>query len=431
MQLKYNTMKQFYPITLMALAFMVSCNNGIGPTEDPDGLSKYKFLSKDAPKSLTKADIEKVAKVNTFAFSLGKEIDASNSGKSYVFSPLSMACLLGMLSEGAAGDTRSEICSALGYGDDGQQEINTFFRNLIVFTSGSASEGEEFSMANIAVLNESIKLLESYRKSVKNYYDADAVNKDFAKEDIAAYINEWASQKTNGRIKKVLDKVECLAYFMDALYFKGSWASPFNEKTKEEVFTCANGETRMEKMMWQRKEHNGIPYTETSDYQAVNLFYGNSQTGAGNYSMSVILPKAGKSVSGILSSLNGEGWSNLQRSFKGEYVDLKLPRFDISLDKDMKPLLKNIGIKTMFDGGADFSRMSDNALSVSMIKQVANISVDEKGTEAAAVSIAGVRETADKGEEGPEFINFHADHPFLFAITEKTTGAILFLGCYQ
>ena len=147
--------------------------------------------------------------------------------------------------------------------------------------------------------------------------------------------------------------------------------------------------------------------------------------------MSIILPKTGKSVSSILSSLNGESWSDLQSSYKKEYVDLKLPKFDISLDKDMKDLLRSVGINKMFDDGAAFSKISRNPFKVSIIKQVANISVDEKGTEAAAVSFAVGGATGDKDDERPIFIDFHADHPFIFAITENTTGAILFLGCYR
>ena len=426
-------MKHIFPIIFLALALMASCNKIIGSPENPENQSRYKFLSEKAPKALTKSDIEKVAKVNTFAFSLGKGIDANNSGNSYVFSPLSMACLLGMLSEGADGETNAEICTALGYDGKEQEEINAFFRNLIVLSSKSASDGEVFSLANTAVVDESVKLLESYRKTAKNYYDADAVNKDFVNDDVASYINEWASIKTNGRIKRVLDTVspENKAFFLNALYFKAAWASPFSENmTKDGEFTCSNGETRVEKMMWNRSK-SGIPYVETSEYQAVNLFYGNRLNGGGNYSMSIILPKTGKSVSSILSSLNGESWSDLQSSYKKEYVDLKLPKFDISLDKDMKDLLRSVGINKMFDDGAAFSKISRNPFKISIIKQVANISVDEKGTEAAAVSIAGGGDTGDKDDERPKFIDFHADHPFIFAITENTTGAILFLGCYR
>ncbi|MBR0292508.1 MAG: serpin family protein, partial [Bacteroidales bacterium] len=112
-------------------------------------------------------------------------------------------------------------------------------------------------------------------------------------------------------------------------------------------------------------------------------------------------------------------------------VDLMIPRFETSSDLDINSILKKLGIRTAYDSiKADFSNFSSAQLWIDTVKHIANISVDEKGTEAAAVTVAmmaGATPDAPK----PQFIEFHADRPFIFAITEKTTGAILFLGCYR
>ena len=171
------------------------------------------------------------------------------------------------------------------------------------------------------------------------------------------------------------------------------------------------------------------PYATGKDFAAVRLAYGNPNSPApGNYSMTIILPDEGNSATDILGSFDHDSWAALQASFSSQTVDLKLPRFDIESDMDLNDVLKEIGIKSMF-ANADFSNMTEQAVYISLVKQVANISVDEAGTEAASVSVAAF-DGAAPGGEAPTFIPFYADHPFIFAITENTTGAILFLGCY-
>ena len=407
-------------------------NNGNGQEEDQfDEDSDYEFLASAAPASLSAEDQTRLARVNDFAFTMAGLLADMEAGESYVYSPVSLSFLLGMLSEGAAGTTREEITAAMGFGKSGQDAMNEFCRNLMVIAATAATGDEKFELANAAVLNKGFTLLESYKKSTKNYYDAFVTTKDFEKDNVIGYVNKWASRHTHGRIEEVLktlDPTAC-AILMNALYFKAGWHEVFDSYfTKEEGFTRADGQKKTVKMMRRKDMFVSTPYATGKDFAAVRLDYGNPNSPTpGNYSMTIILPDEGKSATDVLGSFDHDSWAALQASFSSQTVDLKLPRFDVASGMELNDILKEMGITSMF-ANADFSNMTEQAVYISLVKQVANISVDESGTEAAAVSVA-VFDGASP--EPPTFIPFHADHPFIFAITENTTGAILFLGCYR
>ena len=411
-------------------------NSGNGQNAiDIDESSDYEFLASGAPSTMSASDKAKVAKVNEFALSFAGLVDEAKGGTSYVFSPVSLAYVLGMLSEGADGTTRQEIVDALGFEQGGQREIDEFCRNLIVLSSQESPGGEALELANAVVISQGFGLKESYKEVTKNYYDAFVTEKDFDTEDIVGYLNSWAAAHTHGRIEKIISELSpgAVAFFLNATYFKGSWYNQFDEYfTKSEDFTTSSGGKRKEQLMHRKDLDGRTAYAKGLGYSAVRLPYGNPETGAiGNCAMTVILPDTGKSVNDILGSLEKDAWGNLQSSFSNEYVDLKLPRFDIKFDESLNDILASLGISTMFSPWADFSNMTEWDVFVSFVKQVANITVDERGTEAAAVTIAGMVGASSPDEQAPQFIQFYANRPFLFAITEKTTGAILFLGCYQ
>lgn len=408
-------------------------NNDEPQEDDPEaGLPSYDFLSSEAPAALTSAQKEKVSALNAFAFSFAGLMDGKKGNDSYVFSPVSLAYLLGMISEGADGATRQEICTSLGFGPDSQQEINEFCRDLMVLASKAASKDEVLQIANVAVLNNDFKLLESYRKSVKNYYDASAFNLDFATQDVAGYVNRWASKHTNGVIDKVLNDVDpaTRAILMNALYFKAQWMIPFDDYfTAEGEFTGADGKVRKEMMMKSDSNLFRFRYAKMDGFSALRMEYGSSYVKEGNYCMYILLPDKGVSATQLQGKLDKSAWAKMKSSLKYEYAYIKLPKFEVELDEDLNDMLETLGIKKMFSSSANFSRMSEESLYVDYVKQVAKINVNETGTVAAAVSVAGM--DGSTGLEPPKPVAFIADHPFLFAIEEKTTGTILFMGSYK
>ena len=429
-------MKQLFRFVSIAclLVYAGACKPANTDNPDPDCPSTYEFLSGGAPEGLTKAEKENVAKINGFTFKMADQIAGLVKNKSYVYSPVSISYALGMLANGAKGEALESITSVLGFGSNGLQELNEFNRDLLVLSSRAKSKDEVLEVANAIVADKSLNICERYKECVKNYYDADVIVKNFKTDDVVSFVNDWAAEKTHGRIDRVLNDLDpsCVELLMNALYFKASWRDPFYEEvTKDELFTGKHGSRRLEKMM---RRQDDIAYYSSDKFSMVRLPYGyieDYRPQDSNYSMSIILPAEGVDIDDLVAGFDSQSWSAAQSSLSSRLVDLWLPRFDIDFDQDLSDCFKNLGMTAPFAPNADFSAMSDRYLFVSLIKQVANISVDEKGTEAAAVTVIAMAESAPPGLNPPVPTPFHCDRPFLFAITEQTTGAILFMGCYK
>lgn len=220
---------------------------------------------------------------------------------------------------------------------------------------------------------------------------------------------------------QALDEVSptALAYLVNALYFKSEWAEKFPKgNTQNETFTDEAGQKSQVKMMkLAGKEFN---YGETDLCQIVNLPYGN-----GNFAMTVFLPKSGHTVSELTAEM---AKGALPRFFGSAEVDLWLPRFETKYHIQLNGILCQLGMPSAFNPGkADFLAMSDQASYVDFVQQDAIVKVDEEGTEAAAVTVIGMECAA---AAPPKKAVFHADHPFLYLITETSTGAVLFAGKY-
>lgn len=452
-------MKQFVVLSFSLLALLAGCskindskaeasieeqvetpvdNTVLIPNQDVE----YGFLSSEAPDSLSGAEVENVGKVNTFAVSMAKQF-LKTVASNYVFSPVSLAYILGMLSDGATGQTRDEICAVLGFGEDNQQEINEFCRDLIVLSSRNTSETEVLELANTCVADNHFPMKEEYRKDLHNYYDALVRNLDFLEDDTVGYINKWAEDHTGGRINKVVDEVNGVMCLVNGMYFKGLWSEPFGSVAQQEKFYKETGETLKVSMM--SNLCKAARYYKGNGFQVATMDYGT--LGPSDYSMSVFLPDKPETINGIdrpgfyegvtvatmLSRLDGETISKAITSSEDAWVYIQLPKYEINTDKSVVYDFKTMGIKTMFNEfGANFSKITDEQIHVSDIKHVASIKIDEKGTEAAVVSNADLSyATDDLVNDVPPIIYFIANHPFIFVISERTTGAILFMGCYR
>ena len=172
------------------------------------------------------------------------------------------------------------------------------------------------------------------------------------------------------------------------------------------------------------KQSKNLNYAENDIFQAVNIPYGNQA-----FSMVALLPKPGYKVADVIAALKGEGWNQLLAELNTHSVDLWLPKFETKYRIKLNEILSAMGMPLAFDGGlADFSALSSYPLYLRYVQQDAIIKVDEEGTEAVVVSHAGFAKNS-AGPNPPAV--FHADHPFLYLITENSTGAILFAGKYS
>ena len=390
---------------------------GKTPGDDPKN-NEYK------PLELTTKSAEFAEKGSTFTFNFIDQINASTQ-KDYIISPLSMQFLLGMILDGAKGATAEEICRVLGYGAGEVEAVNEYCLSMLQQLP-ALDKKTTLTIANSIFVDDGWPLLDSYKRTVGQYYQAEVANLNFSDGTASLKaINGWCADHTNGLIPKILDEVspDMLAYLLNALYFKSQWKEKFQKaQTADETFTDESGTKGMVPMMKQNKNYG---YTETSVYQAVRLPYGN-----GAFSMYVFLPKGKNGVADITATLKKDDWNTVRRSLSTCEVDLWLPKFETKFHIKLNDILSEMGMPLSFDpGNADFTAMSDYALCLSFVQQDAIIKVDEEGSEAAAVSSAGMMKNTSVGPE--KFVTFHADHPFLYLITESSTGAVLFAGRYS
>ena len=400
-------------IAAAAVMIFVSCDKA----ELEARRNPYKALS------LSTKSAEFVGKGNsTFTFEF---IDRVNSaaGGSYFVSPLSLQFLLGMTLSGAQGETAAEICNVLGYGAGETDAVNAYSLEMLKQLP-TLDKRTKLTIANAIFVDKGYPLLDTYESALQKYYAAEVDNLDFS--DNAATlnrINDWCSQNTGGLFKKILDKVDpdVMAYLLNAMYFKSRWAEQFDKKkTSTEEFVRGGSDRTQVQMM---KHDKKFDYAENEKFQAVRLPYGN-----GAYSMLVLLPKKGFGVSDITAYLKNTDWDEFRTRMDRYDVDLWLPKFETTYHIDLKQMLSAMGMPLAFNpSGADFGAMANPSPYLSAVTQDAIIKVDEEGTEAAVVSKAHFGKTAAYFESAV----FHADHPFLYLITEQSTGAVLVAGRYD
>ena len=376
------------------------------------------------PIELTAKQGEKASADNHFTFKMFKEVSVLN-GQNTFFSPLSLNMALGMLYNGASGDTRTEMAEALGLADFSDAEINKYYQKI----SQSLQEIDpltEIGIANSIWCRDGFSVKQPFFDINQTYFDATVRTLDFNKPDAADIINNWCAEKTKDRIKEIVEKPianEAMMYLINALYFKGRWESVFNEKlTKQDVFTNSDNQEQKVNMMTQT---TFFPYYEDSYLQSVELPYGNRAFG-----MVVILPANNRSLDRLIEYLEEEdvAWQNIVENMNLNWreVHLKLPRFETKCEFVLNEPVMNVGMKKIFSGG--FANISDDDLFVSGIKQKTFVSVNEEGSEAAAITVIGMYTADFPDVPPPPPVPFFANRPFLYLIKEKSTGVILFIG---
>ena len=413
-------MKRTLMIATVALMGLVSCHKEDITIPVEDLIERKDFV-------LTRSQQEFVQANNGFALELFKRVSQSEKGQNLLISPLSVTIDFGMVNNGAVGKTQQEIYETLGYKDGSVDGLNDFCRTMME-QSSAVDPSTTLEIANAGIINKMYPgLKDSFTKTVKSVYDAEVIYKDFSKEDIKSLVNNWCKEKTHGMIPELLTQPVSpseYAHFLNAVYFKGIWTNKFKkDDTKNEKFTREDGSTMTVKMMHQKDNFNlgGIDGL----CSALSLPYGNQA-----YRMTILLPYKGESLANLINALDADAWKSLK--MYGFEVDVKIPSFETEYYITLKDILQEMGIKQAFGvgGSPDFSAMSSYPIFISDVLHKARIKVDEEGSEAAAVTdIVFLVGAANPGATPPTY-EFHADRPFLYVITEVSTGAIYFIGQY-
>jgi serpin B len=370
--------------------------------------------------SLTRSEQELVTANNDFAFNLFRVADAQNST---ILSPISITYALGMLNNGAAGDTQAQINKVLGFGETGAEGINAFCKKMLT-EAPNLDKSTKVLISNTIYMNKGYELKPLFVSKANDCYHAEPETRNFADGKTLDVINQWASDHTEKMIEKVLDKdsfdPSAISYLLNAIYFKGAWTEKFDkENTRDEAFKMETGEEKQLPIMHQEQE---FYYAEDDDCQVLRLPYGNKA-----YSMTILLPKEGKTVRDLVKTLNKDTWERYQR-IGSAIVDVKLPRFESNTDLTLDKIMATLGMPNAFNPNlAEFPEFCNVPTYIDMMKQVARIKVNEEGTEAAAVTVIFVK----LANAAPRRVSFHATRPFLYIISEQSTGAIFFIGQFM
>ena len=386
--------------------------------------------------NLTRAEQGMVNNSNEFAFNLFKQIidsriaDESKKNESIIVSPISITYALGMLNNGAAGDTQDQINKVLGFGNTGADGINDFCSKMLK-SAPTLDPQTKVMIANTIYMNKGYNIKPDFNNKAKTYYNAYPETRDFHDGKTMDVINKWASDHTEKMIKKVLDESsfdpDAVSYLLNAIYFKGEWTKKFDKAyTVEEEFRYWGNSTgvAMRPMMHMTTE---LEYAEIDGYQVLRLPYGNQ-----SFQMTILLPGIidhnSVDVLPPVPSLAGI-WSKIDKKMSSNLVDLKLPRFETTTDIELPEIMSALGMPDAFNPDkADFSKFCNTSPYIGLMKQVARIKLDEEGTEAAAVTVIGIKNTMVSEE--PKMVFFHANHPFIYIISEKSSNAIFFIGQY-
>ena len=425
---------------------MVSCSSSEEESVDlGEAKTVVNMLSEAQPIQLTEEQQTFANDNNGFTLNFLKTVnEVDKTGKSFIYSPLSITYVLGMVNDAAIGETEKELEQTLGFHEGGIQAVNDYCKKLI---DGLPKVDEKVTLdiANAIFVNEYYTLKSQYQEDIKTFYDAAAESLDFSSPQTLDHINGWCNEKTNGMIPTILNEVDpdMMSYLLNAIYFKADWASKFDQKnTREETFTTEKGKTKLPLM----HQNVLIQYINNGLFSAVKIPYGN-----GMWNMMVMLPEDGKTTDDIINHLAACGLAGVEGAFCEEKggiatmkevhfypheVDLKLPRFETASDTDeldikdgLIGLMQKMGINLAFDSIlAEIPNMCEAPVYIAMMRQKAKIKVNEEGSEAAAVTVAGMMEKLSTGPVEYPKATFHANRPFVYVIQEASSGVILFVG---
>jgi serpin B len=403
-------MKKLLLPVILAAFLLQSCGNGV-VKDNPGHPEKL-------PRSLTSSEKALVSNANIFSYDIFRHVIAADSEKNVFISPLSISMALGMTLNGAAGTTENGIQKTLDMSGMSLHEINKSYKSLIKLLV-NLDPKVTINIANSLWSRKGFSIEQSFKDTLQTYFNAQAGELDFTNPNAPNVINHWVSDQTNGRIKKIVQKIprSVMLYLINATYFKGKWLYKFDpDKTKPALFHLENGSTVQVDMM-HRKEAP-LAVFSSDEVRMAQLAYGDSL-----FVMDILMPADPKTtlnsfVQHSLTASNLARWSDRLRSGQAE---IALPKFKSSYKKKLNDILKAMGMSEAFSGSADFSRINpDIPLVISNVMHKADITVDEEGSEAAAATSVGIALTS--------FHGFIVNRPFVYMIRERASGTILFMG---
>ena len=398
---------------LAATALLAGCADPTGPADPIDTL----------PRALSESEQRLIAAGNSFALDLLRQVYSANPDSTVFLSPLSASMALGMTMNGTAGTTLDQMRATLGFGSLPMGEVNASYEGLIELLRG-LDPRVDFRLANALFHRTGFQMEQPFLDAARGHFDAEVRGLDFSQAAAAETINDWVRASTQGRIDRMVEPPidpATVAFLMNAIYFKGDWTSEFDpEDTRSAPFRLLDGSTRPVQLM---SVTDSLGHRSGDGWVAAEVPYG-----GGAWVMTVAVPTDQRGLTAVVGDL--ETILDPEAAWPRGPVDLFLPRFELEWERQLNGDLQALGMVDAFDDGrADFTpmyrRAREDGLHIERVKQKSFLKVDEKGTEAAAVTSVEITVVCACP---PTRFTVRADRPFLLAIRERLSGTVLFAG---
>ncbi|HMG44074.1 MAG TPA: serpin family protein [Acidimicrobiales bacterium] len=387
--------------------------------DGPAGQTVKADLARVSPPADAPVD-QVVTGLRDFALRLAASEDP---GENVVLSPTSIGVAFAMAEAGASDATAADIAEVFGFPDQPavHEAMNALTAQLDATNhpGNEDSEGVTLELANALWGQEGLEFGPEFLDTLATQYGAGVDTVDFAgdPEGAKAAINGWVSDVTRERIPDLISEIDpaTVVAIVNAIYLKASWQTQFAEDlTSDGPFTLTSGSTVDVPTMHASSLNTSA--AEGDGWQAVRLPYDGNEL-----SMVVVVPDEGTSLADFESGLDGAGLGQILDGLESASVDLSLPRFEASSALDLAEPLSALGLTIP---GGDLGRVAPGtSVAIGQAVHAANITVDEKGTEAAAATlIMGVTSMPS------EILTIDVDRPFLFVVQHDETGAPLFYG---
>ena len=404
----------------VAMMLFAACSSDSEPEQTRNPEDSQPKTRVDIP--LSGSQKEMMESKTTFDFNLFRSAYAnadSEARKLFVVSPYSVSVCMSMLAEGADDGVRADMIKALLGRDASVSELSELM-SLMSESLADVDNTVKFKESNSVWYDSKVTIGSDFSKAVSRYFNAPSYQCNMYSPESARQINAWVKDATEGLIDGIYkdgDSPRSNAMLANAVYFRGLWSEPFDASlTSKASFTNASGKKVTVDMMSGHLDGCGAV---AEGVKLVRLPYGNHA-----FFMTVILPDG--PVDEFVANLTSESWKELRHLHSDSRVYIKLPRFTVDCDGlSMDEALKSIGFESSFADETSYDRICAALPGSSLkVRHSAVLKVDESGSEAAAVTSAGL--SSANMPNGT--IDFTADRPFIFVIHESSTGAILFAG---
>ena len=399
----------------------------VGACGDPTApaLDGAPTVIEELPRALSGTERAVIDASNAFSMDLLREVDTRDTAANVFLSGLSASMALGMTMNGAAGATWDAMRTTLRFDDLSEEEIDASYRDLIALLL-TLDPQVMIGIANATFADDAFAVRQDFLDRLREFFDAEAGTLDFQDPSSVDVVNEWAAEKTHDRIEKILESWPdgAVLALLNALYFKGDWTEKFDRgRTAPRPFELPSGETVQVETMRSEEALLRVGRDPQTGATVGELPYGGRA-----FVMDVVLPPAGTSLDAFLESADADAWNRWMQVLPGDFSTgiVQLPKIELEYERVLNDELIDMGMAVAFGGGdvpADFSRIGPGGLSISLVKQKSYVRVDEEGTEAAAVTVVVVGVISMPAT--PALV---VDRPYLFAIRERLSGTVLFLG---